>query len=465
MAQSERADDFSGDIPLSRAGALTDAFHETGAAMGLWPAADPEIVDDPAPVETADVVADAPAAPVADDAPAPTDDPAPPEDTRPAADADQTPPSTDDSEYDVHGNDQAALTAGGAAQAELRRRIGNMEVSALMNESEPNGLGNVQFNVNRTAAAQQATEQKRREDAAKMARKALEDHLRMLDRQIAELQRRADAIEDYLAAGEIEVGPDGRLTDDAMEQELAEYEQRTGQRVDRNDRTAVIQALREQQDYIERTRDGLMTEREQTQRLMDRVDTTGEPPSVEEMRAILPDYTYRELDSASARTDAATAAVMDEARGYDEHEREVNAETSGFLWNDSIPVASADLPVDPVDPGGIDSPEDVEVASADSGEIMPESDEIDTEEGAFRGPVSLAGLEDGPPGQTGGSAQSVEPASVAAQVDGTRLAPIQLSGLFADAAEGETAEPEPANTADNVVVADASAGIAVFGRG
>ena len=353
---------------------------------------------------------------------------------------------------DLHGNHDDVGNAGRSAR-EAENRIRGLETQSRVHGDEAHALSSVQHNEFATGEGGDkggaARNRRDRDRAYRNALQALNDHIAMLDRQIRELNRRADAIGDYLAEGDIEVGEDGRLTNEAMERELAEYERRTGQRVDRHNEEAVRAALQAQQQHILRERDGLIQERQRAQEFADRVEASGVPPSVEDMRLIIPDYTDNELDTGSARIDAASAAVVDEARGYDASERDVIAMSTAagrerYADSDTTPDESAAAPV-PLT--GLEPTSGTVVAGA----IPANGEAADNSGDGPVGPISLDGLGDEGAGL---SASRPDTVTVASQIDDTRLSPIDLTGLFAEMAAGEDAGESPDTTAETTLAAD-----------
>ena len=352
---------------------------------------------------------------------------------------------------DVHGNHAEVGNAERTAR-EFGDRIRGLETQSRVHGDEAHALGGAQHNEFATGEGGDkggaARNRRDRDRAYRNALQALNDHIAMLDRQIRELERRADAIGDYLAEGDIEVGEDGRLTNEAMERELAEYERRTGQRVDRHNEEAVRAALQAQQQHILRERDGLIQERQRAQEFADRVEASGVPPSVEDMRLIIPDYTDNELDTGTEGLDAAAAAVVDEARGYDAAERgELAIMADALYGSENAPEApSADAP-EPLPLAGLEPTSGTVVADA-----MPAAGEVADNSGDGPvGPISLDGLGDQ---GAGPSVSRPDTLTVASQIDDTRLSPIDLTGLFTEMAAGEEAGESPDAAAETTLAAD-----------
>ena len=348
---------------------------------------------------------------------------------------------------DLHGNNAEVGNVERTAR-QSENRVRGLETLSRVHGDEADALSSVQHNEFATGEGgdkgDAARNRRDRDRAYRNALQALNDHIAMLDRQIRELNRRADAISDYLAEGDIEVGEDGRLTNEAMERELAEYERRTGQRVDRHNEEAVRAALQAQQQHILRERDGLIQERQRAQEFADRVEASGVPPSVDDMRLIIPDYTDNELDTGTEGLDPAAAAVVDEARGYNEDERTELADSSHDLFGISGEASAPEAqPQGPLPLAGLEPTSGTAVA--------------DTSGDGPVGPISLDGLGAGSEisAAAGSAPSSREPITVAAQIDDTSLSPIDLTGLFAEMAAGEDTGTGPEETPDNTMTADA----------
>ncbi len=382
-------------------------------------------------------------APVAAFSPAP--DAETPQATAPVADAAA---AAHDDDYDIHGNHAAV---GGADEAAAARRdlSDRLHTMARVDGDEPNALTSIIKNDPRAGEGGnkggESREKKERDQAYRTTMQMIQDQIARLDRQIEELGRRADAIEDYLD-GPIEVGADGRLTNEAMERELAEYERRTGQRIDRNNEEAVRQALRDQQDFILRQQGELIQERERAQDFANRVEASGQTPSVEEMRQIIPDYTPDELDLGSNTLDAERVAVVDEARGYDVDLMEQATGRARVVPTDPAPAVTTGGigPLSSLD--GLTMPEEISVSGLEEGSEVA----LDSPSPVLT-PVALGGLDElggvSPP-----SPLISDTISVASQIDSESLSPVYLSNLFAEKVYGEENQQQPEK--ENTFIAD-----------
>lgn len=93
--------------------------------------------------------------------------------------------------------------------------------------------------------------QQKRDDTARFI--AMLDTLEATAAQLADIRQDLDTIDEFLndlADGEIERNADGSLANERYEEILREYEERTGQQVDRNDVDAIRTAARNQQEWL-----------------------------------------------------------------------------------------------------------------------------------------------------------------------------------------------------------------------
>ena len=269
---------------------------------------------------------------------------------------------------DVHGNDREAV---GHTHDVARRE--DDTVLAYARHSNVTGADfNGSVRENEALIAQDGDGSRASERRARRAAQQTADQI-LLAQMNAHFEA-ANAIDDYLAAGNFAVGEDGRLEDERMEQELRDYERRMGLppgSIDRHDTAAVRRALEDQRDYH------LQQGHDIARRVDAGRDISASIRSGSSASAAIAGQSTAAVDDAArrlAQDNIDAAREIYEASGIDEDEIDVNVEIAadggfGAVLSDAPPdLASLTMP----------SFDDEPLASEVAADVTPGAGERDT---------------------------------------------------------------------------------------
>ena len=255
---------------------------------------------------------------------------------------------------DIHGNHEDVGLVDELARAE-RDRVDGYTQLASVNGGELNRsiIGN-EARLREGSGRNSGNERRARRAARDFTDQLLMQEIARLDLQIAALDRRIDHLGDYIARGEVEVGKDGKLTDEDAEKALREYEERTGRKIDRNDAQAVLDALHNQHLLLMQQRDQYQAERDRLEKAQERLETAATP---EQREAIVRDLDLPDVATAIARSSSdEVTRDSHEALGSTQTEEHVASEVLtptddlSFMVGSAAPAVSAASAVDGATP-------------------------------------------------------------------------------------------------------------------
>ena len=278
-------------------------------------------------------------------------------------------------ETDIHGNHGEVRHTHDLAREDQDRvdaytRLasvtgGELNTSIIGNEARIAGKG----------GGNSAKERRARRAARDVTDQIIMQQIVDLDRKIAEMDRRIDHLSDYIARGEVEVGEDGKLTDDEAERALREYEERTGRKIDRNDSQAVLDALHQQNIFMMEQRDQYQAERDRLEAAQERLDAAETP---EQREAIVRELDLPDASTVIARSDSEEITrEAHEALGStqtDEHvasEEVASTDDLSFMMGGAAPTVSAATQLDGETPVNSGQGVQMTFSRAVAGETVP----------------------------------------------------------------------------------------------
>lgn len=277
---------------------------------------------------------------------------------------------------DIHGNHENVGLVDELARAE-RDRVDGYTQLASVNGGELNRsiIGN-EARLREGSGRNSGNERRARRAARDFTDQLLMQEMARLDLQIAELDRRIDHLGDYITRGEVEVGKDGKLTDEDAEKALREYEERTGRKIDRNDAQAVLDALHNQHLFLMQQRDQYQAERDRLEKAQERLETAATP---EQREATIRELDLPDASSTIARSDSKIVTQEGhEALGETQANSQEHMASESFDSQDDLsfmvggpPTVSAATDVDGATP--VNGGEGVQIAfvRAVAGEAVP----------------------------------------------------------------------------------------------